>query len=230
MRGSGIEPHIENVGFLAPTATRRRNIACPRASNSSTGCVNHASAPSTREPLLHQRVQRCIIVKLFAALVAIQNHQRHAPETLPRNAPVRPLRNHRMNPLGAPLGRPFHFRNFRERARTDRRRAIAPRAVQIDEPLFGGAKNYGIVAAPAMRIAVRKFLFAKQRAAIAQQRSQRSDSPRIQFCLCTPAGPRDSGRGHRSARTPRCHISARSGNPRRHGPARCARCRFLDRA
>ena len=131
--------------------------------------MNHASAPSTREPLLHQRVQRRVIVKLFAALVAIQNYQRHAPIPLPRDAPVRPLRDHRVNPFSAPFRRPFHLGDFRKRARPDRTRT-APRAIQIDEPLFGGAENYRIVAPPAVRIAVRKFLFAEQRAAIAQQR------------------------------------------------------------
>ncbi len=31
MRGARIEPHIQNIGFLAPVRTRRRNSACPQA-------------------------------------------------------------------------------------------------------------------------------------------------------------------------------------------------------
>src|SRR6266404_3009582 len=53
--------------------------------------------------------------------------------------------------------------------------SIAALAVQIDEPLFGGAEDHRIVAPPAMRIAMRKFLLAEQRATIAQQ----SDDNRI---------------------------------------------------
>ena len=41
--------------------------------------------------------------------------------------------------------------------------------VESDEPLFGGAENHRIVAAPAVRIAVREFAFADQRAALFQQ-------------------------------------------------------------
>ena len=36
---------------------------------------------------------------------------------------------------------------------------------EVDEPLLGGAKNHGIVAAPAMRITVLQFSLANQRAA-----------------------------------------------------------------
>ena len=46
MRRTRIEPHIQNVGFLAPAATRRSEQRVPAGSNSSTVCVNHASAPS----------------------------------------------------------------------------------------------------------------------------------------------------------------------------------------
>src|ERR1700734_3630664 len=93
-----------------------------------------------REPLLHERMQRRVIVKLFFAFGAVQNYQWHAPIPLPRDAPIRTLRDHRVNPVGAPLGSPFYFWNFRKRARADRTRGSL--SVQIDEPLFGGAENH----------------------------------------------------------------------------------------
>ena len=47
-------------------------------------------------------------------------------------------------------------------------------AIESDEPLLGGAENHGIVAAPAVRIAVREFLFADEHAALLQQLDDRS--------------------------------------------------------
>src|SRR6266404_1456869 len=114
-------------------------------------------------------MQRSVIVKLLVAFGAIQNDQRHSPESLPRNAPVRPFGNHGVNSFGAPFRRPFNFGNFRKRSRADGAASITAKAVEIDKPLFGGAKDHWSVAAPAMRIAVGNFLFAKQRTAIAQQ-------------------------------------------------------------
>ncbi len=138
-----------------------------------------------RKPFMNERVQRRVVVELLAALVAIQDHQRHAPEPLPRNAPVGPLGDHRVNPLGAPLRCPFHFGDFRERARPNRGAVMpstgGPRAIQIDEPLFGGAEDHRIVAPPAMRVTVRKFLLAEQRSAIAQQLND--DRIRLEYCF-----------------------------------------------
>src|SRR6202035_1766429 len=63
---------------------------------------------------------------------------------------------------------PFNLGDLRKSARPDSTRAIST-TVQIDEPLLGRTENYRIVTAPAVRIAVRKFLLAQQRSARAQQ-------------------------------------------------------------
>ena len=111
----------------------------------------------------HDVAQRGKILQQLAALLAIEHNQRHAPEALARNAPVGPLGHHLAHALLAPRGRPFHFLNFLERV-------LAQIVVlQIDEPLLRGAENHGIVAAPAVRIAVRQFAFADQRAASFEQ-------------------------------------------------------------
>ena len=63
----------------------------------------------------------------------------------------------------APLRRPFHFGDFRERVLAQ----IV--VIEADEPLLGGAEDHRIVAAPAVRIAVRQFALADQHAALLQQ-------------------------------------------------------------
>jgi hypothetical protein len=68
----------------------------------------------------------------------------------------------------APFRGPFHFGDFRQRARTDRR-DNGTRFIQIDKPLLSGPKNHRVMTAPAMWITVRKFLFAEQCATIPQQ-------------------------------------------------------------
>src|ERR1700728_1928344 len=50
-------------------------------------------------------------------------------------------------------------------------------SVEIDEPLLGGAKDHGIMAAPTVRVAVRELLFADEHATPAQQ----VDDYRIRF-------------------------------------------------
>ena len=57
--------------------------------------------------------QRREILELLAAGVAVKNDDRHAPEALARDAPVRALLDHFVNAVFAPGGNPFHVREFR---------------------------------------------------------------------------------------------------------------------
>ena len=132
----------------------------PGGSSSSAECVYQASAPSRSKNGSTWR-SAVIVVQLLAARVAIKNDQRHAPEALPRNAPVRPVGDHVVHALVAPFRHPFHFVDFRERRLPQRRRFrsghVGAAVVQLNEPLLGGAEDHRIVAAPAVRIAVREF-------------------------------------------------------------------------
>ena len=100
MRGAGIEPHIQNVGFLAPL---RRAAGALRSRRQQF--LGGMRVPGVRAFALEKRqhvAQRREILQLLAARVAIKNDQRHAPEALPRNAPVRPLGDHVVNALVVP--------------------------------------------------------------------------------------------------------------------------------
>ena len=117
--------------------------------------------------------QRDGILKLEAARIAIKNNQRHAPEALAGNAPVRASRDHFAHAFAAPCREPFHFFDFLEGAGTQRRcfrrGDRGGTGIHLNKPLLGGAENHRIVAAPAMRIAVRDFLLADEHVALLQQ-------------------------------------------------------------
>src|ERR1700730_13528271 len=90
----------------------------------------------------------------LAAFLAIENDDGHAPNTLPRDAPIGPRGHHVGDAFFTPRGHPGHSLDGLERPLAE--------IVQVhaDEPLLGGAKDHGVVAAPAMRIGMRQFLEA----------------------------------------------------------------------
>src|ERR1700735_1421104 len=107
--------------------------------------------------------QGLVIGEDFSATFAIKYDQRDAPESLAGNAPVGPIRDHVVNALLAPGGNPFHFGDFGESF------FAQVVVIEFDEPLFGGAENHRIMAAPAVRIAVGNFSLADQHVFFSQQ-------------------------------------------------------------
>ncbi len=112
-------------------------------------------------------------------LVAQEHGDRHAPDALPRDAPVGTRGDHVGDALLAPGRVPLHFLDFVERAAAQGFAVVVifQRRLHGDEPLLGGAKDDGIVAAPAMRIGVLDLFGMQQHAARLQQLDDRSDSP-----------------------------------------------------
>src|ERR1700752_3457613 len=111
-------------------------------------------------------MQRLHVVKQLAAVVAVEDRNGHAPESLPRDAPVGPLGNHRAHALHAPGWRPLHFGNLLERGVPQRRRLgrwnIRASRIELYEPLLGGAEDDRVVAAPAVRIAMLQLALGKE--------------------------------------------------------------------
>ena len=99
------------------------------------------------------------IVPGFAAVLAEQGQDGHAPLALARNAPVRPGFDHIVNAVPAPGRNPLHI---------PVNALQGPRAqvvfLHADEPLGRGPEDHRIFAAPAMRIRVLNPAFLKQRA------------------------------------------------------------------
>src|SRR5207245_9024421 len=69
----------------------------------------------------------------------------------------------------APGGEPFHLMDFFKCLLAKRFLFPVGSLVHLDEPLFGSAENYGVVAPPAVRVAVLVFVVAQKSAALGQQ-------------------------------------------------------------
>src|SRR4029077_18301781 len=109
--------------------------------------------------------QRFEIFEARAARVTIKDDDGHAPEALARNGPVRALRDHVVHAVFAPGGNPLHVADLVESFLAETGATAVGGGVNLDKPLLGGAENHGIVAPPAMRIAVLVLVVAEQRAA-----------------------------------------------------------------
>ena len=93
-------------------------------------------------------VEDFLVGERLAAGFTIENSDGYAPNALARDAPIGTRGDHVGHALFAPGGKPFDLLDSFERVRTE------VFAIHADEPLFGGAEDNGIVAAPAMWIAV----------------------------------------------------------------------------
>src|SRR6267378_1005224 len=127
----------------------------------------------------------------FRATRAIEDGNRHAPNALARDAPIGPALEHVAHAIDAPRGNPLHTLDLLQRGLAQRscfrsfdkilsEVAAVPSvlilldnsarsAVHRDEPLRRRAKNYRIMAAPAVRITVLVVLCEKQNAALAHE-------------------------------------------------------------
>src|SRR6267154_1078584 len=167
MRGAGIEPDIQNVIFLAPLGFAARAL-----SSGGQEFLGSVLVPSVRAFLFkptHHVAQRLVIFEAGAARLTIKNDNRHSPEALARNSPVRALFDHVVHAVFAPGGNPFNVADFVERFLAQSCGAAVCSRVHLDEPLLSGTKNYGIVAAPTMRITVLIVVMSEQRATIGQE-------------------------------------------------------------
>src|SRR5580692_1223109 len=102
----------------------------------------------------HDIAQRGEIFEALAAGIAVENDDGRAPETLARDAPIRAMLDHFVHAIFAPRRNPLHGFNLAKRFLTERFGFSVGGLIHLDEPLLGGAKDDGIVAAPAVRIAV----------------------------------------------------------------------------
>src|SRR5438874_12815870 len=88
------------------------------------------------------------IEQRLAAGLAMKDGDRDAPNSLARDAPVRPSGNHVGDPLFAPFRRPLDFVDCIERSPTQ----LA--VINADEPLIARTKDDRVMAAPAMWVRV----------------------------------------------------------------------------
>ena len=163
--GTGFEPDVDDIGLFAEFSS-----ATFAALGSSGKCVGFGRIPGigaeAAEEVNHFAIERRIIQRL-AATFAQEHGDGHAPDTLARDAPVRPCCNHVGDALFAPGRIPLHFLDLIQRAAAQR--TARHRRFHRDEPLLGRSEDDGIVAAPAVRIRVLDFFRVHQYAALFQQ-------------------------------------------------------------
>src|ERR1700691_424995 len=130
MRGAGFEPHVENVVFLTPL----RNAAGAFHSGRKQ-LLGGMRVPGVGAFAFEKRqhmAQRCKILELRSASIAIKHNQRHTPESLPRDAPVGTLGDHLAHAIASPRRKPFYLVDFFERFLAE------ASLTEADEPLLGG--------------------------------------------------------------------------------------------
>src|ERR1700722_3617146 len=113
--------------------------------------------------------QRGVVLESRTAALAEKHDDRYAPKTLARDAPIGALFNHFVDAFFAPAGNPLDVLNLGEGFRAQRILAVGRNGIHADKPLHGCPKNYRIVAAPAVRVAVLVRMMAKQGSAIGEQ-------------------------------------------------------------
>ena len=109
------------------------------------------------------------VFEALATTFAIKNDDGRAPEALAGYAPIGAMLDHFVHAVFAPGRNPLHFVNFREGFFAKRFGLAFSNFVHFDEPLFRGAEDDGIVATPAVWIAVFVVLMAEKSAAFPQK-------------------------------------------------------------
>src|SRR5262249_33219325 len=98
----------------------------------------------------------------LAAIRASERRNRHTPGALARETPIRPSLGHIANPFTGPWRHPVHLVDRVENP------LAQLQMIDLEEPLLGRAKNQGILASPAVRVAVCVMARREQRATLAQ--------------------------------------------------------------
>ena len=109
---------------------------------------------------LDHLVERVVVHDGLAAVLAGEGRDGHSPVALARNAPVRPALDHGADALNGVRGVELDLLELAQ--------GILAQAglVHRDEPLARGTEDDGLLAAPAVRVAVRDVLVQDERAAL----------------------------------------------------------------
>src|SRR5581483_12006597 len=164
------EPDIDDVSLFF-------KLACPTMGT--VGSLWHDCIGLRRVPgigamfgeKLHDRPVERLFVERFAATLAQEHRNRHAPDPLARDAPVGASGNHVGNALFAPCRIPLDLLDLVKRF-ASQRSSVQGRFYR-DEPLFRGPEDDGIVTTLAVRIRMLQGFTVKQDPARFQQLDDR---------------------------------------------------------
>ena len=134
MAGAGIEPDVENVGFLAEGCAAALG-ALAAGAHEFGGGFGIPNVGGVLAELRDDAIENRFIGEWLGAAFAIEDGDGHAPDALARDAPIGARRDHVGHALFAPGGIPLNFLDGFESFFAE------VFAVHADEPLFGGAED-----------------------------------------------------------------------------------------
>ena len=102
---AGVEPDVEDVRFLVESPLPHEGQAVPGGRSSSASRSNQTSAPCFLEEV-GDVVHDSAVGQDFAAVLAVEGRDGHAPGALAGDAPVGPVLDHAVDPVLAPVGDP----------------------------------------------------------------------------------------------------------------------------
>src|SRR5688572_19340305 len=144
---AGVEPDVENISFF-----NELSAATPGAFPVLTDQLGRpALVPDIRGVLAEERnysIQNLAVRDGLAPTRAITGQDRHAPDTLPGDAPIGARCDDARGALFGPWRQPVDIADRFDRPSAKRV------ALHAGNPLLGGGKDSGIVGPPAVRIAV----------------------------------------------------------------------------
>ena len=145
---AAVEPHIQDVAVLLHVVA---------AAVVAHGLVPQQGLQALAPPdggavrrVLHLLRQQTDTVRRQGespAVFAAQRGHRHAPHPLAADAPVRPAAHHVVDAVVAPVGDPLYVV-------VDEFQGLVLELRHVDEPLVRGPEDDGVLAAPAVRVAV----------------------------------------------------------------------------
>ena len=162
VRHAGFPPHVEDV-LLRDKLGAAALLAVRAVRQVLAGLLGEPGVGALFVEQLDDGVERCLVGHGLAALGALEHGDGHTPAALTRDAPVGTVRHHGADAVDGPAGIEGHIA-------LDGVHGLAAQAVLLhrDEPLVGGAEDDGLMAAPAMRIAVADLARSHERALLAQ--------------------------------------------------------------
>ena len=162
-RHAGVPPHVENVliSLEVMAATLGANA---RLAQVALGSVGKPGVGALLVEELDDGVERGVVHNLLAAVGASVARDRHAPVALTADAPVGTLLDHGADAVGGVSRIPLDvLANLLASLLTQ------AGLVHRDKPLVGSTEEHRVLAAPAVRIAVRNLLLEDQGTALAQE-------------------------------------------------------------
>ena len=160
---AGIPPHVEDIliGLEVMAAALGADAGLAQVA---LGSVGEPGVGALLVEELDDGVERGVVHDLLAAVGAGVAGDRHAPVALTADAPVGTLLDHGADAVGGMSRVPLDVL-----ANLLASLLAQTGLVHRDKPLVGGTEEHRVLAAPAVRIAVRDLLLEDQSAALAQE-------------------------------------------------------------